>query len=123
VKPRPEDQPWFHISVVAEMLGIHPQTIRNYERMGLIRPSRTDGNMRLFSLEDVECVRRIQSYTNVGVNLAGVEIIMKLLDQIQQMHDMMEKDMEATCREIFDNIEGLTRPVKASVIESDNDNE
>lgn len=81
----------FHISVVSEMLNLHPQTIRNYERMGLVQPSRTDGNMRLFSSVDVERISRIHTYTNMGVNLAGVEIILKLLDQMGQMQEEIEK--------------------------------
>ena len=88
------NQPYFHISVVSEMLNLHPQTIRNYERMGLIKPARTDGRVRLFSRKDVEIVRKINSYTNMGVNLAGVEIILKLLDQIENLQNRMEREME-----------------------------
>lgn len=88
-----EDQPFFHISVVSEMLQIHPQTIRNYERKGLLEPSRTQGNMRLFSRFDVESIKRIHTYTNMGVNLAGVEIILKLLERMDQMREDMERAM------------------------------
>ena len=88
------NQPYFHISIVSEMLNLHPQTIRNYERMGLIMPARTDGRMRLFSRQDVERVRKINSYTNMGVNLAGVEIILKLLDQIENLQIHIDTDMD-----------------------------
>jgi MerR family transcriptional regulator, heat shock protein HspR len=86
-----EKQAIFHISIVSEMLNLHPQTIRNYERMGLVQPSRTDGNMRLFSSLDVEKISRIHTYTNMGVNLAGVEIILKLLDQMREMQEDMDR--------------------------------
>lgn len=75
----------FSISVVSRMLNLHPQTIRNYERMGLVQPSRSRGNVRLFSMQDVQRLRQIHTYTSRGVNLAGVEIIVELLDQIEQL--------------------------------------
>lgn len=84
---------YFHISVVSEMLDLHPQTIRNYERMGLIKPARTDGRMRLFSGHDINRVKKISTYTDMGVNLAGVEIILKLLERIDNMEEEMEKEM------------------------------
>ena len=108
----PENQPCFHISVVSEMLGLHPQTIRNYERIGLIRPSRTDGNMRLFSAEDVDRVKKIQSYTNMGVNLAGVEIIIKILDQMQEMQERMHEELEQATRDLRIEKENLQFKVK-----------
>lgn len=75
----------FSISVVSRMLDLHPQTIRHYERLGLVRPSRTRGNVRLFSARDVQLLRQIHTYTSRGVNLAGVEIIMELLERIAQL--------------------------------------
>ena len=76
----------YHISVVAEMVETHPQTLRTYERMGLISPQRTRNNVRLYSEEDVELVRRIQHLTqDLGVNLAGVEVVFKLLREIEKM--------------------------------------
>jgi MerR family transcriptional regulator, heat shock protein HspR len=100
-----EDQPYFHISIVSEMLSIHPQTVRNYERKGLLEPSRTQGNMRLFSQADVERIRRIHTYTNIGVNLAGVEIIMKLLDQMDEMREQLFEEFERTRRETREEME------------------
>ena len=79
-------RPVYHISVVAEMLSTHPQTLRLYERLGLVSPQRTAHNTRLYSDEDVETVRRIQHLTqDLGVNLAGVEVIFKLLAEMEKL--------------------------------------
>ena len=76
----------YFISVVAEMVETHPQTLRTYEKMGLISPQRTGNNVRLFTEADVERVRRIQHLTqDLGVNLAGVEVVFKLLLEIEKM--------------------------------------
>jgi len=76
----------YQISVVAQMVETHPQTLRMYERMGLISPQRTANNIRLYSEEDVERVRRIQHLTQeLGVNLAGVEVVFKLLEEIDRL--------------------------------------
>ncbi len=78
-----QDEPVFVISVAARMLGVRTQTLRYYERIGLIEPSRTRGNQRVFSRNDVERVRRIRSLTDdLGVNLAGVEVIINLLERV-----------------------------------------
>lgn len=95
-----ESQPYFHISAVSEILNLHPQTIRNYERMGLVKPARTDGKVRLFSRNDINRVKKIYTYTNMGVNLAGVEIILKLLDHIDQIQSDMEEQMEEIRKEM-----------------------
>ncbi len=80
-------KPLYVISIVAELLGLHPQTLRQYERMGLIVPSRTEGNTRLYSEEDVERLRYITLLTKeMGVNLAGVEIIMQMREQIDALN-------------------------------------
>ena len=74
------------ISVVAQMVETHPQTLRMYERIGLISPQRSANNIRLYSDVDVERVRRIQHLTqHLGVNLAGVEVVFKLLDEIERL--------------------------------------
>ena len=79
------DEPVFVISVAARMLGLRTQTLRYYERLGLIEPSRTGGNQRVFSRNDVERVRRIRDLTgSLGVNLAGVEVVLKLLARLEQ---------------------------------------
>jgi MerR family transcriptional regulator, heat shock protein HspR len=75
----------FSISVVARMLDLHPQTIRHYEKLGLVLPSRSGGNVRLYSMRDVRRIRQIHTYTSQGVNLAGVEIIVGLLDELDRL--------------------------------------
>ncbi len=80
-------RPCFTMKVVSAELNLHPQTIRNYERLGLIKPERTEGNVRLFSPFDVEELRRILTFRDMGVNLPGIEIILKLLRQIEELKE------------------------------------
>lgn len=85
-------RPLYLIGVVAEMLEIHPQTLRLYERKGLINPSRTVGRTRMYSAEDVEEIERILRLTrDLGVNLAGVEIIIKMRRQMLAMQREIEE--------------------------------
>jgi MerR family transcriptional regulator/heat shock protein HspR len=92
-----DDRPRYMISVAAELVGMHPQTLRIYESKGLIRPKRTAGNTRLYSEADVERLRLIQRLTSdLGLNLAGVEQVLKLEDELQRMRrrlDRMEREM------------------------------
>ena len=86
-------RPLYMIGVVAEMLKLHPQTLRMYEKKGLIRPSRTEGRTRMYSSEDVEEIARvIRLARDLGVNLAGIEIILKMrrrmLDMQRQVEDL-----------------------------------
>ncbi len=86
------DKAYFMISVVARRFEVHPQTLRLYEREGLVKPSRTQGNTRLYSEEDLERLSFILSLTrDLGVNLAGVEIVMHLRDKIETMQQEMER--------------------------------
>ncbi|MBM3934006.1 MAG: MerR family transcriptional regulator [SAR202 cluster bacterium] len=79
------DEPCFVISVAARILGVQTQTLRYYERLGLLEPQRTSGNQRVYSRREVERVRRIRELMDdLGVNLAGVEVVMKLLDRLQE---------------------------------------
>ncbi len=81
---------YFSISAVSDMLGIHQQTIRLYEREGLINPKRSEGNTRMFSEEDVERLEQILYYTNkLGVNLAGVEIILRMEKRIDKLQNQI----------------------------------
>ena len=77
------------ISVFAELAGVHPQTLRNYERSGLLSPQRTSGGSRRFSDADLAALRRIQELTNEGVNLEGVKRIMALEAQLAQAHEAL----------------------------------
>jgi MerR family transcriptional regulator/heat shock protein HspR len=85
----------YMIGVVALRYQIHPQTLRLYEREGLLLPSRTEGKTRLYSEEDLERLEFILSLTrDLGVNLAGVEVVMSLRDRMQKMQDEMQQLME-----------------------------
>jgi MerR family transcriptional regulator/heat shock protein HspR len=82
------DEPVYLISVVAKVLDIHPQTLRQYEREGLIVPSRTNGKMRLYSQRDIDQIKMILRLTReLGVNLAGVDIIMQFKEKIDEMEE------------------------------------
>lgn len=86
-----EDEPCYVISVAARMVGMHAQTLRYYERMGLIAPSRSQGRIRLYSQSDIERLRQIQRLINdLGVNLAGAEVIMRLTDRLQRLESEIE---------------------------------
>ena len=89
---RRDNKSYYMISVVAERFAVHPQTLRLYEREGLVKPSRTQGNTRLYSEDDLERLSFILSLTReLGVNLAGVEIIMNLRRRIEKMQDDMDR--------------------------------
>src|SRR5262249_58031559 len=86
---------YYMISAVAQKYNIHPQTLRLYEREGLLKPSRTDGNTRLYSEDDLEQLETILSLTrDLGVNLAGVEIILNMRRKIEQMQGEVNEFME-----------------------------
>lgn len=88
---RSPDSAVYVISVVAELAGVHPQTLRTYERKGLMEPQRTAGNSRRYSDRDVDRLRRIQELTQEeGVNLAGVRIIMGLEKELEYAHDQLD---------------------------------
>jgi len=92
-------KPLYMIGVVAEMLGVHPQTLRFYEKKGLLRPSRTEGRTRVYSAEDVEELARLLRLTrDLGVNLAGVEIIIRMRRRMVDMQKQIE-DLLAYLRE------------------------
>nr|WP_269202614.1 helix-turn-helix transcriptional regulator [Helicobacter pylori] len=82
------------ISVVAKILGVHPQTLRQYEKEGLIEPSRTDGKMRLYSQRDMDKIKTILRLTrDMGVNLAGVDIILRLKEKLDEL-DNLNKELQ-----------------------------
>ena len=94
-----DERPRYMISVAAELVGMHPQTLRMYEQKGLVRPQRTAGNTRLYSEADLERLRLIQRLTGeLGLNLAGVEAVIGLEEQLQRMHARMER-LEREMRE------------------------
>jgi MerR family transcriptional regulator, heat shock protein HspR len=86
------DRPIYMISVAAELVGMHPQTLRLYENKGLVRPKRTPGGTRLYSEADVERLRIIQRLTTeLGLNLAGVELVLRLEDELRKAHAQIER--------------------------------
>jgi MerR family transcriptional regulator/heat shock protein HspR len=99
-----DDRPRYMISVAAELVGMHPQTLRIYEQKGLVQPKRTAGNTRLYSDQDVERLRLIQRLTSeIGLNLAGVERVLHLEDELLRMRrrlDRMEREMRAAIDEV-----------------------
>jgi MerR family transcriptional regulator/heat shock protein HspR len=99
-----DDRPRYMISVAAELVGMHPQTLRLYEQKGLIRPKRTAGNTRLYSELDVERLRLIQQLTSeLGLNLAGVELVLQLEDQLRRAQQQIDR-LERRLREEIDKV-------------------
>ncbi|MEA2505993.1 MAG: MerR family transcriptional regulator, heat shock protein HspR [Actinomycetota bacterium] len=88
------DQANYVISVAAELAGVHPQTLRVYERKGLVQPRRTQGNSRRYSEQDIDLLRRIQELTEEGVNLAGVTRILELEHDLQRAKDRYQRALQ-----------------------------
>jgi MerR family transcriptional regulator/heat shock protein HspR len=94
-----DDRPRYMISIAAELVGMHPQTLRVYETKGLVQPRRTPGNTRLYSESDLERLRLIQRLTTeLGLNLAGVETVLRLEDELARMRRRLER-LEREMRE------------------------
>jgi MerR family transcriptional regulator, heat shock protein HspR len=100
------------ISVFAEIAGVHPQTLRNYERSGLLSPQRTSGGSRRFSEADLLAIRRIQELTNEGVNLEGVKRIMRLEAELAELR----ANLEATVQDIRANVEQTHRQYRRDLV-------
>ena len=99
-----DERPRYMISVAAELVGMHPQTLRMYEQKGLVRPQRTAGNTRLYSEADLERLRLIQRLTGeLGLNLAGVEAVLGLEEQLQRMQARMER-LESEMRDAIQQV-------------------
>jgi MerR family transcriptional regulator/heat shock protein HspR len=98
------DRPRYMISIAAELVGMHPQTLRIYEARGLVRPERTPGNTRLYSERDLERLRTIQQLTTeLGLNLAGVERVLALQDEIARLRtrvDRLEREVRERVRDV-----------------------
>jgi MerR family transcriptional regulator, heat shock protein HspR len=98
-----QERPRYMISVAAELVGMHPQTLRIYESKGLVRPKRTPGNTRLYSEADLERLRLIQRLTTeLGLNLAGVETVIRLEDELVRARARLERLERELRREIRD---------------------
>jgi MerR family transcriptional regulator/heat shock protein HspR len=133
-KGNEQSQAIYVISVAAELAGVHPQTLRVYERKGLLQPQRTAGNTRRYSDRDIEVLRRIQELTQEGVNLAGVMRIMELeleigslredleqaLTQLEAMRDRLEEftsERERMALVPFKDVRRVRRAMKSDVLE------
>ena len=100
----PQDEPVFQISVVARMVGVHQQTLRTYERMGLVAPARSGGNRRLYSQRDVNRLLRLREYMDdLGVNLAGAEVMLRLNRRVEDL----QRELDATRAELARVVELL----------------
>jgi MerR family transcriptional regulator/heat shock protein HspR len=99
-----DERPRYMISVAAELVGMHPQTLRIYENKGLVRPKRTAGNTRLYSEADLDRLKLIQRLTNeLGLNLAGVEVVIRLEDELRKAHARIER-LQRQLREDVQNV-------------------
>ncbi|MEO5822736.1 MAG: helix-turn-helix transcriptional regulator [Vicinamibacteraceae bacterium] len=110
---------YYMISVVAQRYNIHPQTLRLYEREGLLKPSRTDGNTRLYSDDDLERLETILSLTrDLGVNLAGVEIILNMRERIEQMQGEVNEFMQYVKREMVKGLGDWEQRLNTAMVKS-----
>jgi MerR family transcriptional regulator/heat shock protein HspR len=108
-----DDRPRYMISVAADLVGMHPQTLRIYEAKGLVRPKRTPGGTRLYSELDLERLRVIQRLTTeLGLNLAGVEHVLRLEDELARLRRRMDR-ME---RELREEIRSVHRTYKRELV-------
>jgi MerR family transcriptional regulator/heat shock protein HspR len=113
-------RPVFMISVAAELAEMHPQTLRTYERRGLIRPKRSSKRTRLYSMDDVERLRRIQQLVSeCGLNLAGVERVLEMEEKLAAMERRVEElraDMEALAQQARAEVESVHRSYRRELI-------
>jgi MerR family transcriptional regulator/heat shock protein HspR len=113
-------KPVFMISVAAELAEMHPQTLRMYERRGLIRPQRSSKSTRLYSLEDVERLRRIQQLVGeCGLNLAGVERVLQMEEQLAQLQRKLEDlqtDMARLAEQAREELEAVHRSYRKELV-------
>ena len=110
---------YYMISAVSQKYDIHPQTLRLYEREGLLKPSRTEGNTRLYSEEDLEQLETILTLTrDLGVNLAGVEIILNLRRKIEQMQGEVNQFMDYVKREMARGIDDWEQRLGTALVKS-----
>ena len=106
------DRAVYVISVAAELAGVHPQTLRVYERRGLLDPSRTRGGSRRFSDQDLERLRRIQDLTNEGLNLEGVRRVLELQDEVARLR----RELEATRSAAREAVAVTHRPYRRDLV-------
>jgi len=108
VAQRERDEPVYMISVAARLCDMHPQTLRLYERLGLVKPQRVGSKNRMYSDADIERLRQIHRLTHdLGVNLAGVEVVLRLLEQMEEMRKRMEEEIEQLRQQINARVQQL----------------
>lgn len=117
-RPRKKAKAGYMISAVAELYQLHPQTLRLYERVGLLKPSRSQGNTRLYTDADLERLEVILNLTReLGVNLAGIEIILNMRDKMGEMQSQMEEFIRYVRNEVArDLIATNERPVRNAIV-------
>ncbi|HVE94286.1 MAG TPA: helix-turn-helix transcriptional regulator [Acidimicrobiales bacterium] len=108
----PSKRAVFVISVAAELAGVHPQTLRIYERKGLVDPARTGGGSRRYSEFDIALLRRIQELTNDGLNLEGVRRVLELEGEVERLHDEVDR-LQA---ELRDRVEATHRQYRRDLV-------
>jgi len=107
----------YMISSVAEMYGIHPQTLRLYEREGLLKPSRTEGNTRLYTDEDIERLEIILSLArDLGVNISGIAIILQMSERMEEMQRQMSEFVNYVRSEVMTRAQQATDPSKGAIV-------
>jgi len=114
-----DDTPLFMISVAAELSGMHPQTLRLYERRGLVTPQRTAGHTRRYSQRDVQRLQRIQELTELGLNLVGVEYLLAMEEQLAEMQrrvETLEQRLELAAETLRCEVERVERAHRAELV-------
>jgi MerR family transcriptional regulator/heat shock protein HspR len=115
----PDERALYVISVAAELAGVHPQTLRIYERKGLLSPARTSGRSRRYSERDIALLRRIQELTNDGVSLAGVHRVLALEDELHAAQDRiarLESRLVALQQEMQERVDAAHRQYKRELV-------
>jgi len=116
---KPDERALYVISVAAELAGVHPQTLRIYERKGLVAPARTSGRSRRYSERDIALLRRIQELTTDGVSLAGVQRVLELEEELYAARERiakLEARLEAFAREVEERVEAVHREYKRELV-------
>jgi MerR family transcriptional regulator/heat shock protein HspR len=114
-----DDRALYVISVAAELAGVHPQTLRIYERKGLLSPARTSGRKRRYSDRDIALLRRIQQLTNDGVSLAGVHRVLALEEELAAAREMiakLEARLDALTKEMQERVEATHRQYRRELV-------
>ena len=113
----PSKKKYYSIGVVAKMYNIHPQTLRLYEREGLIKPERTKRNTRLYSEEDLARLETILNLTrDMGVNLAGVDVVLNLLDKIEEMKRQFNLLLQYLQEELHRDVENIDEKMRTALV-------